>query len=269
MFIPTANAGCKFNELSPKTFQFKNIFCPFLSICTKNRAIHIRKLREICIFVRVCKASTIINQRHAMDKDELKKHKEEFLGLLRSTGIEDIDYFIAELEKSGFFTAPASMNGHMCYEGGLMIHSLNVYYAAIKLKEVFAPMRPDIFDKISDESIIVAALLHDMCKSNLYFRKRDSRYEMGQAQYGSDYGNLPIGHGEKSVVMLLQMGLGLTDAEICAIRWHMGAWSVNDCDAEEKGNFRKAADLYPLVSLIQLADTAAAGIIECKYTTIN
>ena len=68
-----------------------------------------------------------------MDKDELRKHKEEIIGLLKSTGLEEMDDFIAELENTGYFTAPASMNGHMCYEGGLMIHSLNVYYAAREL----------------------------------------------------------------------------------------------------------------------------------------
>lgn len=204
-----------------------------------------------------------------MDREELKKYKDEFLGLLRSTGIEEIDDFINELENTEFFKAPASMNGHLCYEGGLMIHSLNVYYAARRIRDAFADMRPDVFEKISDESLIIASLLHDMCKADLYVKKREARQEFGQSQYSTTYGSLPIGHGEKSVVRLLQMGLGLTDAEICAIRWHMGAWSVNDSDSEEKGNFRRAVDNYPLVALIQLADTAAAQIIERKYTTIN
>ena len=90
-----------------------------------------------------------------MDKDELRKHKEEIIGLLKSTGLEEMDDFIAELENTGYFTAPASMNGHMCYEGGLMIHSLNVYYAARELKATFGKMRPDVFERISDASIII------------------------------------------------------------------------------------------------------------------
>lgn len=204
-----------------------------------------------------------------MDKDELREHKEEIIGLLKSTGLEEMDDFIEELEHTGYFTAPASMNGHMCYEGGLMIHSLNVYYAARELKATFGKMRPDVFERISDASIIIATLLHDMCKANLYQKKRTAAYELGQSQYRSDQGTLPIGHGEKSVIMLLQMGLGLTDAEICAIRWHMGAWSVNQADGESKGDFRRAADLYPLVSLVQLADSVAAAILERKATTIN
>ena len=32
-----------------------------------------------------------------MDKEELRKYKTQFLDLLRSTGIEDMDYFIPQL----------------------------------------------------------------------------------------------------------------------------------------------------------------------------
>lgn len=204
-----------------------------------------------------------------MDKEELKKIKNRVLELLRSTGIEDMDYFIEELEKSGYFTAPASMKNHLCFEGGLMCHSLNVCEAALRLKKTFVEERPDIFEKISDASIIVASLLHDMCKSDLYFKKRGAQVDFGQAEFGTDPGVLPIGHGEKSVVMLLQMGLGLTDAEICAIRWHMGSWSVNQVDSEERGNFRAAEKCYPLVTLIQLADTIASKFTERPPATVN
>ncbi len=204
-----------------------------------------------------------------MEKEELKKVKARVIELLRSTGIEDMDYFLEELEKSGFFTAPASMKNHLCFEGGLMCHSLNVCEAALLLKKTLMAERPDIFEKISDESIIVASLLHDMCKSDLYYAKRGAQTGFGQAEFGTNPGTLPIGHGEKSVVMLLQMGLGLTDAEICAIRWHMGAWSVNQADSEERGNFRAAETKYPLVTLIQLADTIASKFTERAPATIN
>lgn len=204
-----------------------------------------------------------------MEKEELKKYKEEFISLLKSTDIEDIDYFIKELERIGFFTAPASMKNHLCFEGGLMLHSLNVYEAAVKLKETFMAMRPDIFEDISNESIIIAALLHDVCKADLYVRKRNAQVEFGKAEYGTSYGRMPAGHGEKSVIMLFKLGLGLNDDEICAIRWHMGAWSVNDSDGEAIGNFKQAEKLYPLVTLIHMADTAASKFIERPMKTIN
>ncbi len=204
-----------------------------------------------------------------MDKEELIKSKEEFTDLLRSTKIEGIDEVIEELEESGFFKAPASMKNHLCFEGGLMMHSLNVYYCARTIKESFGKMRPDVFEQISDESLIVASLLHDVCKSRIYFRKKNAQYEFGKAEYGCDYSDLPVGHGEKSVIMLLQMGLGLTDAEICAIRWHMGAWTVAGADGEMNSSYRTALDKYPLVSIIQTADTLASAILERKATTVN
>lgn len=204
-----------------------------------------------------------------MTKEEYLKSKQRVIDLLKSTNIDYIDDFIKDLEHSGYFTAPASMKNHLCFEGGLMFHSLNVYDAAMELKKTFSKIRPDVFDDIDDASIVVASLLHDMCKSNLYFKKRNAQVEFGQAEYGTTYGDLPIGHGEKSVVMLLQMGIPLTDAEVCAIRWHMGAWSVAPADSEQQGNFRAAEKLYPLVTLIQLADTIASKIYERGPKTIN
>ncbi|MCH5347216.1 MAG: HD family phosphohydrolase [Muribaculaceae bacterium] len=204
-----------------------------------------------------------------MDKKELFELKEQFISLLKSTTLEDVDLIVKDLEDLGFFKAPASAKNHLCYEGGLLIHSLNVYEAAMKIKEAFATARPDIFDTVSDESIIIASLLHDVCKASAYVGKPTGRYELGESSYNYNNTDLPVGHGEKSVIMLLRMGVGLSDAEICAIRWHMGPWAVNDSSAEEKGAYRTAEKLYPLVSIIHMADTAAAHILERPYTTIN
>lgn len=203
-----------------------------------------------------------------MDKEELKKQKARVLELLRSTKIDDIEYFIQQLERTNFFTAPASAKGHLCYEGGLMIHSLNVYDAAMLLKQTFIKERPDIFEKISDESIIIASLLHDICKADLYYKKRNAQVDLGQAEFGFSNTDLPIGHGEKSVVRLFQLGLDLTNAEICAIRWHMGAWSVNQADSEQNKDIKSAEKQYPLVTLIHLADTIASKITEAPFTSL-
>lgn len=207
-----------------------------------------------------------------MDREELRKNKERVLELVRSLNVkefteEDKELFISDLERMGFFTAPASINGHQCYEGGLMCHSLNVYEAAMMLKQTFMAERPDIFEKISDDSIIIASLFHDMCKVDLYFRKVST--QVSAPNFGRAVSRLPIGHGEKSVVMLLQMGVPLSDEEICAIRWHMGAWGVNRNDSDELANYREADKHYPLVSLIHLADTIATKFTERPPATIN
>ena len=53
--------------------------------------------------------------------------KEEFIELLRSTKREGIENLLNFLEKSDFYTAPASTRFHGNYDGGLLDHSLNVY----------------------------------------------------------------------------------------------------------------------------------------------
>ena len=70
-------------------------------------------------------------------------------------------------ENSDFFTAPASTKYHSAYEGGLCEHSLNVYdclkdyLERARVKDVYGMDYPD-------ESIAIVALLHDICKVNLY-----------------------------------------------------------------------------------------------------
>lgn len=80
--------------------------------------------------------------------------------------------------------------------------------------------------------------------------------------YEVDYTEMPVGHGEKSVIMLLRSGLDLEDEEIFAIRWHMGPWDLPAQSIEMDKSYRKAQDRSPLVALIHTADTLAAQILE-------
>ena len=50
--------------------------------------------------------------------------KEKFLELLRKTKREGIENLISFIEKTDFFTAPASTRFHGSFEGGLLEHSL-------------------------------------------------------------------------------------------------------------------------------------------------
>ena len=113
-------------------------------------------------------------------------NKERFIELLRSTKREGIEKLIDFLEKTDFFTAPASTRFHSSYEGGLLQHSLNVYDCLAGLGTTTgdvqefqaAGMR---LDSIPQESIIIVALLHDLCKVNFYatemrWRKSDSSF---------------------------------------------------------------------------------------------
>ncbi|MBR3766304.1 MAG: HD domain-containing protein [Muribaculaceae bacterium] len=197
------------------------------------------------------------------------KYKSEFIEILKETGRENIDYVIEDLEDLGFFEAPASSKNHFNFEGGLVEHSLNVYKIAIMLKEQIIKLRPDIANRIPDDSIAIAALLHDVCKADIYKKVvKKVKNEIGvwepQESYNIDYSNFPLGHGEKSVIILLRSGLDLSDDEIIAIRWHMGGWDLPFQSSEMIASNKKAKDVCPLLTLIHTADTLAAGILEGK-----
>ena len=165
-----------------------------------------------------------------MTQDQ-EKNRERFRSILQATGRDGMDYVLEDLDSWGFFEAPASSRNHFNFPGGLAQHSLNVYDTAMAVRDAIIKLRPDTEQKLSPESVAIAALLHDVCKTNIYrLVKRKQKDEIGMwvdvTAYEVDYSELPVGHGEKSVIMLLRSGLDLEDEEIFAIRWHMGPWDL-------------------------------------------
>lgn len=200
-------------------------------------------------------------------KVDIKANKEEFLELLRSTKRDGIEDVITDLEELGFFTAPASAGHHLNVEGGLVLHSINTCKAALAIWEGMKPLEPSLATEVKRDSIIIASLLHDVCKSDIYKRSIKKRKNaLGQWEdcegYKVSYKDFPMGHGEKSVILLLCSGLDLSDDEMLAIRWHMGAWGINMNSYEDERCYDTARALYPLVSIIQTADGLAAAILE-------
>ncbi|GJG35213.1 HD domain-containing protein [Prevotella lacticifex] len=200
-----------------------------------------------------------------MDKE---KNKQEFEDLLRSTKREGIDYVIGDLEHDGFFEAPASAGHHLNVAGGLCQHSLNVCHAALMIYEGMEKLDPASTGKVKRESVIIASLLHDVCKTDIYHRtvkKRKNKvtgmWEDSEG-YGISYKKFPMGHGEKSVIQLLLSGLALQDDEMLAIRWHMGAFGLNLNSYEDERCYDTARMEYPLCSIVQCADSLAAAIME-------
>ena len=199
----------------------------------------------------------------------MRNYKEEFIELLQSTQREGVDYVIEDLTDLGFFEAPASTVFHLNYEGGLVEHSVNVCKVGLMLRTQMIEMKPELADELRVDSVILSTLLHDVCKSDIYKKvTKRKKTHIGVWEeydgYDVDYSNLPIGHGEKSVVMLLRMGLDLYDEEIMAIRWHMSAWDLPFQSPELKSNINKAKDICPLCSLVQAADGLASNLLERK-----
>ena len=193
--------------------------------------------------------------------------KQQFKERLLSTNRDGMESVIKHLERLGFFVAPASTKFHLNVKGGLMQHSWNVCNTALMLREQMIQMKPELAEKLPVESVIIASLLHDVCKSNIYKdailnRKNDQGYWEKVPGYEVDYSSLPLGHGEKSVIMLLTLGLKLTRDEMLAIRWHMTAWELAFHSPEQKSNLQMARDTAPLCTIIQAADGLSSALLE-------
>lgn len=200
-------------------------------------------------------------------KENISEYKDEFIELLRSTKREGVNDVIDELDRLGFFTAPASAGHHLNTEGGLVVHSLNTCKAALAIWESMKALEPSLETEVKRESIIISTLLHDVCKADIYKRSvKKRKNKLGQWEdsegYKVSYKDFPMGHGEKSLVVILLSGLELYDDEMLAIRWHMGAWGVNQNSFEDVRNFDTAQKLYPLVAIVHAADCMAANVME-------
>ena len=177
--------------------------------------------------------------------------KEKFLEILRKVNREGIEELINFLEKSDFFTAPASTRFHGNHEGGLAEHSIKVYEI---LKHKVENCVMDI--EIPEESIILIGLLHDICKTNFYkIDYRNAKNALGvweKVPYYTVEDTIPYGHGEKSVMMITEY-MKLTNEEKYAIRWHMGFTEPK----ELYGTLGEAYKKYPIALLLNEADLEA------------
>ena len=193
--------------------------------------------------------------------------KERFENVLRATGRRGVEKVLAELYGLGFFDAPASTRFHGSEKGGLLLHSLKVYDEALLIREVQIRLCPGCAERLPLDSVAIAALLHDVCKAEVYketerFRKdMDGRWEKYNV-YMADYSAFPLGHGEKSVIQLLRWGLEMTDDEIMAIRWHMSGFDLAFQSPEARGNYGMASERSPLVAVVKAADGLASHILE-------
>lgn len=193
---------------------------------------------------------------------------DRFEQLLMSINRAGIEKLIEFLRKSDFYTAPASTKYHLSCEGGLLQHSLNVYYA-LENKRLNPTWNKCEFNP---ESVKITALLHDLCKTYFYvsevknrkvYKENGSKMDSnGRYDWESYMGytiedQFPYGHGEKSVMMIEQF-VKLTPEERYAIRWHMGF-------SEPKENWNslgKTYEKYPLALALSEADLEATYLME-------
>ena len=169
------------------------------------------------------------------DESNIKDIKDTIISLLKSTGRENINKVIDFLEKNSFFDAPASVQFHNNFAGGLAKHSLEVYREAMKLNEKM---------NLPVTSVTLCSLLHDVCKHD--------QYVMSDGRPTSIPARLQKGHGHRSMYILTRKcGLPLNYDESMAIWWHMGEHEQSKewCQKEYED-----ACKIPLCTLIQQAD---------------
>lgn len=184
-------------------------------------------------------------KNYSSDQYTLEQCKEDFIDTLKGVKREGIDNLLKYLEKTDFYTAPASIDGHECREGGLLRHSLNVYNRILITFTNEYRLRKEEFekaglDKIS-QSMIVVGLLHEICNASRFkpVTTSESDPKTGEVKetitgYKVCEKALCYGHGEESVYKLSGF-IKLDRDEAFAIRFHEGDFSnPNTAKAYEK-----------------------------------
>ena len=191
--------------------------------------------------------------------------KNEFINIYntyikRDGAKELLDYLV----KSDFFSAPASTQFHSNFEGGLADHSINVYHRFLNaIKNEYGE---NYNERISDESIAICGLLHDVCKIDIYkIEMRNKKIDGNwiQVPHYIIEDSLPYGHGEKSVYIISGF-MKLIREEAMIINWHMGAF-----DPRVKGGSYSVSDAFykfPTAVLFHTSDMISTYLDETRMS---
>lgn len=203
-----------------------------------------------------------------MDRQALISRFEAEMGKVNRPGI---DKLMSYIQSSDFYTAPASTKFHLSCEGGLLQHSLNVLDALrglLTFNPITGLYEYQVAGKVAAEfpaeSVTIAALLHDVCKTYFYSvstrnvkNKKTKKWEE-QPYYTVD-DKMPLGHGPKSA-MIVKEYMELTTPEMYAIWWHMGFNGSYENDTAAGASYEK----YPLALALYTADMMASRLMEAE-----
>jgi len=173
---------------------------------------------------------------------EIFANETYIIDLLREIKRQGIKEYIKYLENSDFFNAPASTRYHRDYPGGLAEHCLNLLeplkISNSRLKEK---------EQLPEESLIIIALCHDICKEGLY---------------SGGYGNYRIlkGHPANNKHSILSIErikkyIKLTRIERDIILYHMGLFSCYEYGMEyTPEDLMRAIKRHPLIQIFAAID---------------
>lgn len=189
--------------------------------------------------------------------------KQIIIEWLRSTKRSGISELINYMTEEGFFTSPASMDNHNARKGGLADHSLRVYRL---VDEYNKKLRLDRIKekgqrplKIKKDTLIIAGLLHDLCKIGKYIGDKKP-YKLNR--------DMPAGHAVLSIERINEY-IDLTDLEEMLIKYHTGVYGLEEFD-ENTGEYElrggQMANAWyhnPIVKVMYFCDEQAT--FEEKY----
>ena len=177
---------------------------------------------------------------------DIKQNQNLIEDLLLSTKRDGMDKLLEYMRTGGFFTSPGSTRFHGCYEGGLAVHSIGVY----ELLDSFAGL---LKLECPADSLIIAPLLHDLCKMGAYIGDRKP-YTYNRAN--------PKGHAVLSIERISRF-IKLTELEEKMIRFHMGVYGLKEFD-DKKGEYplrgggmANAWNHHPIVKVMYFCDELA------------
>ena len=180
------------------------------------------------------------------------KFVEDSFNLFRRKGVKNL---LAFLKETDYYESPASTRFHNNDFGGLVKHSIDVTKRFNHLCERDYPQFPF-------ESRIICGLLHDACKIGTYFPAFNKNGSRSKIPYKSQ-DVLPIGHGEKSVIMIQKIPFELTLQEMLVIRWHMGQYDYTWRQYEDK--VTKIEPAVKLFSSCDMISSVIGGIENGQY----
>ena len=186
--------------------------------------------------------------------EAIKQRLADFIALWKDYADEEADDLVVGnnklmdyIKNGGFLTAPASTKYHGAEEGGLYVHSKQVF---LRLKEL-TEQNDLVWQR--PESPFIIGFFHDFCKNDQYIYV-PNEYEGEPGHYEYNTKTMLKGHGSKSVMILSQF-IPLTEEEMLCIRYHMGAY-----EKEEWTEFDMAIRKYPNVLWTHMADMLASKV---------
>ena len=191
--------------------------------------------------------------------------KEAIIELLESTERIGMNNLIGHMDLNGLFEDRSSGASNLCEEGGLAKHSMNVY-------EIAKDINDAIGTGISDQSIIICSILHDLGKMGDYGKqnyvpnmvrsktknKETGEYDMVQSSakpYETNKDLLYIDHEIRSVA-IAERFIDLTEEEEFAILYHNGMYG--------QLKYSYSGKETPLSMIIHFADMWASRVIEAE-----